>query len=161
MPEIAKFLTESTGRVMQHQDVYNVIQETGGEVPPQKVNPQEEGPAPPSSITPGLLFPNFTSMRASLDKWSRVNFSPLTLLRSQGVRPGRPRPLHKFGCPHKRAGRKLVGRQRQRKNILEFVDCQFLINTKVNPDGSCVVTKAVTEHSGHEVSQEQFQKYKR
>ena len=172
LPEIAKFLTESTGRVFQHRDVYNVIQKlqkrfqgTGEDlqqVPPQGLQPQE-GFAPPSSIVPGLLFPNFNSMRASLDEWSRLNFSPITLMRSQGVRPGHSHPLHMFGCPHKRhkKANRILGTLRKRKNIVEFVDCPFRINTKVNADGSCVVTKAVTEHSGHPVSEEQYQKYKR
>ena len=174
LPEIAKFLTESTGRTFEHRDVYRVIQklqkqfQTPGEEKPgyqdlqqmpahgQGLKPQE-GSAPPTSITPGLLFPNYNSMRSSLDKWSRTNFSPLTKIRSQGGR-------HTFGCPHRKARRSQggFGIRRQRKSgRVDYVDCPFLVDTKVNPDGSCVVTRALTEHSGHPVSEQQFQKYRR
>ena len=175
LPEIAKILTESTGRTFEHQDVYHVIQklqkrfqETGKfqdfeQVPSkQGLQLQDEGPAPPSSITVGLLFPDYNSMRASLEEWSRVNFSPLAKIRSERVRSGHPRPSHTFGCPHSRKARQNLGGsgiRRQRKKRVEYVDCPFRIDIKVNGDGSCVVTRALTEHSGHEVSEEQFLKY--
>ena len=116
---------------------------------------------PPGTITPGLTFPDYDSMMASLDKWSRDNFSPLVKKSSAGIGPGNPRPYHIFCCPHKAAHRSPQGsgKRRPRTNMLEYVDCPFLIRTKVNADGSCVVTRAVTEHSGHPVSEEQFQKY--
>ena len=41
------------------------------------------------------------------------------------------------------------------------MDCPFLIDTKLNTDGSYIVIRAETEHRGHEVSEEQFQKYRR
>ena len=177
LPEIAKILTESTVRAFEHQDVYHVIQklqkrfqETGKfqdfvKVPfKQGLQVQDEGPTPPSSITVGLLFPDYNSMRASLEEWSRVNFSPLAKIRSERVRSGHPRPSHTFGCPHSRKARRNLGgsgTRRQRKKRVEYVDCPFRIDIKVNADGSCVVTRALTEHSGHEVSEEQFLKYYR
>ena len=126
-----------------------------------KQNQEESGS--PGSITPGLLFPDYDSMTAFLDQWSRDKFSPLTKRSSGGISPGRPRPHHTFCCPHKKVKRtpKDKEKQRARKIKIEYVDCPFLIDTKVNPDGSCVVTRAWTEHSGHQVSEEQFQKYKR
>ena len=179
LPEIAKILTESTGHNFEHQDVYRVIQklqkrfqEAGEERPEfrvleqvpskQGLQLQDEWPAPPSSITLGLLFPDYNSMRASLEEWSRVNFSPLAKVRSERVRSGHPRPSHTFGCPHSRKARRILGGsgiRRQRKKRVEYVDCPFRIDIKVNADGSCVVTRALTEHKGHEVSEEQFLKY--
>ena len=181
LPEIAKFLAESTGRTFEHQEIYRVIQKLQkrfqgtGEGKPEFQDLQEipiqglelqEGATPPSSIAPGLLFQNYDAMRASLDQWSRVNFSPLTKIRSIAAGPGHPRPSHTFWCPHKKAKfrqrqRQSLGIQRQRKITVNYVDCPFLITAKENLDGSCVVTKALTEHSGHEVSEEQFQKYQR
>ena len=116
---------------------------------------------PPGTITPGLTFPDYDSMMASLDKWSRDNFSPLVKKSSAGIGPGNPRPYHIFCCPHKAAHRSPQGsgKRRPRTNMLEYVDCSFLIRTIVNADGSCVVTRAKTEHNGHPVSEEQFQKY--
>ena len=114
------------------------------------------------AITAGLVFPNYNSMTASLDEWSSANFSPLVKASSGNVQQGYSRAFHTFRCPHRKA-RQSTGRgiRRQKANIIERVDCPFLIDTKVNTDGSCVVTKAVTEHVGHDVSEEQFQKYRR
>ena len=112
-------------------------------------------------ITPGLLFPDYNSMTDFLDKWSRNNFSPLTKRSSGGINPNQN--YHVFCCPHKKTTRSPTGSgiRTQRKNIVEYVDCPFRIILKVNLDGSCVVTRALTEHRGHEVSEEQFQKYQR
>ena len=114
------------------------------------------------AITAGLVFPNYNSMTASLDEWSSANFSPLVKASSGNVQQGYSRAFHTFRCPHRKA-RQSTGRgiRRQKAFIIERVDCPFLIDTKVNTDGSCVVTKAVTEHVGHDVSEEQFQKYRR
>ena len=116
----------------------------------------------PDKFTPGLLFPDYHSMVASLEEWSRANFSPIVKRSSAVFRKGK-RPHHTFCCPHKSASRSSRGSgiRRPRTNAIEFVDCPFLIDTKVNVDGSCVVTRALTEHSGHPVSEQQFQKYRR
>ena len=121
------------------------------------------GSDPPGWISPGMLFPDYNSMTTTLDRWSRDNFSPLVKRSYAKARPGHPRPSHTFACPHRKAKRNKrgLGIRRPRKNLMEYVDCPFLIDTKVNADGSCVVTRALTEHSGHEVSEEQFQKYYR
>lgn len=113
-------------------------------------------------VTPGLLFQDYPSMVASLNEWSRANFSPMMKRSSVVFRKGK-RPSHTFCCPHKSANRRSRGSgiRRTRTNVIEYVDCPFLIDTKVNVDGSCVVTRALTEHSGHPISEEQFQKYRR
>ena len=136
-----------------------------------KTEPIQEGPKTPwpgpGSLTAGLLFPDYDSMTTSLDEWSRANFSPLVKASSGGIGPGSgPRAFHTFRCPHKKAKARQgqsqgLGIRRQKANVIEYVDCPFLVDTKVNPDGSCVVTRALTEHSGHPVSEEQFQKYRR
>ena len=44
--------------------------------------------------------------------------------------------------------------------MIEYVDCPFVIKMRRNKsDGSFTITKAQTEHRGHEVSQMQFKKY--
>ena len=66
--------------------------------------------------------------------------------------------------PHKQKKRQKKASLRIRqtkKNTIEYVDCPFLIDTKLNADGSYIVSRAETEHRGHEVSEEQFQKYRR
>ena len=117
----------------------------------------------PGSVVPGLIFPDYDAMTTSLDEWSRANFSPLVKSSSGGIARGKPKPFHTFRCPHKKAKRRSssLGIRRQRASVIEYVDCPFLINTKVNADGSCVVTSAVTKHSGHPISEEQFNKYRR
>ena len=40
------------------------------------------------------------------------------------------------------------------------MDCPFLIDAKLNADGSFIISRAETEHRGHEISEEQFQKYR-
>ena len=128
--------------------------------------PNKEGlktPWPgPDSIVPGLLFPDYDSMTTSLDEWSRANFSPLTKA-SSGTMVGSARAFHTFKCPHKKAKRRSssLGIRRTRANKIEYADCPFVINTKVKADGSCVVTKALTEHSGHPDSEEHFRRYRR
>ena len=128
--------------------------------------PSQEGskaPWPaPGSLTPGLLFPDYDSMTTSLNEWSRANFSPLTKA-SSGTMAGSARAFHTFKCPHKKAKRRSssLGIRRPRANQIEYADCPFVINTKVNPDGSCVVTRAITEHRGHPDSEEHFQRYRR
>ena len=120
---------------------------TPGLVTPDMATP---GLVTPDKFTPGLLFPDYDSMTTSLNEWSRANFSPLVKTSSGGVRPeiGWTRPFHTFRCPHKKANRSSssLGIRRKRANVIEYVDCPFLIDTKVNPDGSCVVTRASTEH---------------
>ena len=41
------------------------------------------------------------------------------------------------------------------------MDCPFRIGLKVKVDGSYIVTIAQTEHSGHEISEEDFKKYRK
>ena len=98
-------------------------------------------------------------MMTFLDEWSLANFSPLTVLTTSG---GRVKNHFIFGCPHARPRRRVQGGAgiRRRTNNLEYVDCPFRIGLKVRPDGSYIVTRAETEHSGHEVSKEQFEKYR-
>ena len=128
--------------------------------------PSQEGskaPWPaPGSLTPGLLFPDYDSMTTSLNEWSRANFSPLTKA-SSGSMVGSARAFHTFKCPHKKAKRRSssLGIRRTRANKIEYADCPFVINTKVNADGSCIVTKALTEHSGHPDSEQHFRRYRR
>ena len=43
---------------------------------------------------------------------------------------------------------------------MEHVDCPMIINLWERQDGSFEVSKAVTEHQGHEVSEERFKKYR-
>ena len=114
------------------------------------------------SLTPGLLFPDYNSMTTSLDEWSRANFSPMTKASSGSGGFGQAKPFHNFRCPHKKAHkRSSLGLRRAKANVIEYVDCPFLIDTKVNSDGSCVVTRAMTDHIGHPVSEDQFQIYRR
>ena len=117
----------------------------------------------PGSLSVGLIFPNYDSMTTSLDEWSQANFSPMTKVSSGAGGFGQGKPFHTFRCPHKKGGRQRssLGLRRRKANVIEYVDCPFLIDTKVNADGSCIVTRAITEHSGHPVSEEQFQIYRR
>ena len=130
--------------------------------PNQKEGLKDPSWPSPGSLTPGLLFPDYNSMTTSLDEWSQANFSPMTKASSGLGGFGQGKPFHNFRCPHKKAHkRSSLGLRRQKANVIEYVDCPFLIDTKVNADGSCVVTRAMTEHSGHPISVEQFQIYRR
>ena len=109
------------------------------------------------TFTPGLTFPDYDSMMTAVDNWGQANFSPI-ITRSSGGRK------HTFCCPHRQKKEKRPSFKgvRQRKKItIEYVDCPFLIDTKLNADGSYIVSRAETEHRGHEVSEEQFQRYQR
>ena len=120
-----------------------------------------EGTCPYSgSIAPGVFFPGHDSMMTSLDEWSVANFSPLTMLNSGGVKN---HFNYIFICPHARPRRRVQGGAgiRRRTTTYEYVDCPFRIGLKVKPDGRYIVTRAETEHSGHEVSEEQFEKYRK
>ena len=109
-----------------------------------------------SNLTPGLTFPDYDSMMTALDDWGQANFSPM-ITRTSGRRQ------HTFCCPHRQKKResKGLGIRQAKKTILEYADCPFLIDTKLNADGSYIVSRAETVHTGHEVSEEQFQKYRR
>ena len=111
------------------------------------------------TLTPGLTFPDYDSMMAAFDEWSEANFSPM-ITRSSGDKWGN----HIFCCPHSKKKRQKEQslRIRQTKKItIEYVDCPFLIITKLKADDSYIVSRAETEHRGHNVSEEQFQKYRR
>ena len=114
-------------------------------------------------LSPLVCFSQTTIQWSPLLKIGVLQTShPLVKRSSAGFRKGK-RPHHTFCCPHKNAERSSRGKgiRRPRPNMLEFADCPFLIDAKVNADGSCVVTRAFTEHSGHPVSEQQFQKYRR
>ena len=110
-------------------------------------------------LSPGLTFPNYDSMMAALDEWGQANFSPMITRSSGNIFR-----QHTFRCPHSQKKRQKEPslRIRQTKKVtLEYVDCPFLIDAKVNADGSYIISRAETKHRGHEVSEEQFQKYRR
>ena len=121
------------------------------------LNPGPETCLPYSgSLAPGVVFQNYDLMMASLNEWSLANFSPLATTKSGGVKNH-----HIFGCPHRRSRKKHNGGIGQQRKKLEYADCPFLISLKGHTDGSYMVTRVETEHKGHEVSEEQFEKYRK
>ena len=108
------------------------------------------------SLAPGVVFQNYDVMMASLNEWSMANFSPLATTKSGGVKNH-----HIFGCPHRRSRKKQNGGIGQQRKKLEYADCPFLIRLKGQTDGSYMVSRVDLTHAGHEVSEEQFEKYRK
>jgi len=106
-----------------------------------------------SSLVEGLVFPNREEMAAYVRQWSLVNLSPVAMSTKKS--------FVYFRCPHKlKKKTRGTGKRRPNRNLLEYADCPFLVRmTGNNSDGSFTVTKAETEHRGHEVSELQFKKY--
>ena len=111
----------------------------------------------PGCLAPGLVFPNLDAMMAAINEWSQANFSPLVTTSSFGGRPG---TLHTFGCPHRKKKKSKSLGIRQCTHAIQYVDCPFMIKAKANKDGSYRVIRAELEHIGHEVSEEQYAKYR-
>merc|ERR1719430_2697824 len=88
-------------------------------------------------------------------RWSLDNLSPVSMS------VNRKKSFVDFRCPHKLKKKSTgTGKRKPKRNVLEYADCPFLIRMKGNnSDGSFTITKAYTEHRGHEVSEVQFKKY--
>ena len=112
----------------------------------------------PGCLSPGLIFPNHDAMMAAINEWSQANFSPLVTTSSFGGKTG---TLHTFGCPHKKKRKSKSAGIRQRLDVIQYADCPALIKAKANEDGSYRVIRADLEHRGHEVSEEQYYKYRK
>ena len=112
----------------------------------------------PGCLAPGLVFPNHDAMMAAINEWSQANFSPLVTTSSFGGKPG---TLHTFGCPHRKKKKSKSAGIRQCTHAIQYADCPVLIKAKANKDGSYTVTRAELEHRGHEVSEEQYFKYRK
>jgi len=108
-----------------------------------------------SSLVEGMFFPNNEEMVSYVRQWSLDNLSPV----SMSVK----RTSVYFRCPHKLKKKSQdTGKRKPKQNILEYADCPFLIRVKGNnSDGSFTITKADTEHRGHEVSEVQMKRYSR
>ena len=120
-------------------------------------------PDPPLMIGPGclargLVFPNHNAMMAAINEWSQANFSPFVTTSSFGGRVG---VAHTFGCPHRQKRKSRSAGIRQRLDVIQYADCPALIKARANKDGSYTVTRADLEHRGHEVSEEQYYKYRK
>jgi hypothetical protein len=112
----------------------------------------------PGELQKGLTFPDYDSMVASVHDWSEANFSPIVTkssCRSRGKR------LVMMACPHANKRKSKSTGKRIRKGLIEHVACPVMLTMMERPDGSYVVTRATTEHEGHEVSEEMFKKYRR
>lgn len=112
----------------------------------------------PGCLAPGLIFPNHDAMMVAINEWSQANFSPLVTTSSFGGKTG---TLHTFGCPHKKKRKSKSAGIRQRLDVIQYADCPALIKAKANEDGSYRVIRADLEHRGHEVSEEQYYKYRK
>jgi len=112
----------------------------------------------PGCLAPGLIFPNHDAMMAAINEWSQANFSPLITTSSFGGKAG---TLHTFGCPHKKKKKSKSAGIRQRLDGIQYADCPAIIKAKANEDGSYRVIRADLEHRGHEVSEEQYCKYRK
>ena len=109
-------------------------------------------------IKKGLTFPDKETMMTSLTEWSVANFSPIVINGGNGIGNGNIR----MGCPHASQKKKSKGTgKRRRQDSVEQVACPLKLLLRTRKDGSWLVTKAVTEHKGHEVSEERFQKYRK
>ena len=113
------------------------------------------------SLEEGMVFPSSEDMIAYVSQWSQANLSPVS---SCGFRSRNM--YHGFRCPHKMKTRpskmsKSTGKIQPKWSIIEPVDCPFVIKARKNKsDGSFIITKAQTDHRGHEVSEKQFKKYR-
>ena len=113
------------------------------------------------SLEEGMVFPSYEEMLAYISQWSQANLSPVS---SCGFRSRNM--YHGFRCPHKMKTRpskmsKSTGKIQPKWSIIEPVDCPFVIKARKNKsDGSFIITKAQTEHRGHEVSEKQYKKYR-
>jgi len=112
----------------------------------------------PGCLARGLVFPNHNAMMAAINEWSQANFSPFVTTSSFGGRHG---SVHTFGCPHRKKKKSKSAGIRQRLDVIQYADCPALIKARANKDGSYTVTRADLEHRGHEVSEEQYLKYRK
>ena len=114
------------------------------------------------SLIEGMIFSNYEEVLAYVRQWSIANLSPMI---SCGFKNKTQTEHRGFRCPHAlksyRKKSRSTGKRKSRSDVLESVECPFVINMrKSKSDGSFTITRAQTEHRGHEVSQVQFKKYK-
>ena len=113
------------------------------------------------SLIEGMRFSNYEEVLAYVSQWSIANLSPMI---SCGFKNKTQNEHRGFRCPHAlksyRKKSRSTGKRKPRSDVLESADCPFVINMRKNKaDGSFTITRAQTEHRGHEVSQVQFKKY--
>ena len=114
------------------------------------------------SLVEGMIFSNYEEVLDYVRQWSIDNLSPLVSCGFQN----KTQTVHNgFRCPHAiksyRKESRSTGKRKPSLNVLEPAECPFVIKMRKNKsDGSFTITKAQTEHRGHEVSQVQFKKYR-
>ena len=116
----------------------------------------------PSDLKKGMVFPDHDSMMTLIHEVSSANFSPIVTKSNRSKQHGRPvGRLIVLGCPHGGKTRSRSTGKRTRLDTIQHVDCPLNISLRERKDGTWIVTRAETEHRGHEVSEEMFHKYRK
>ena len=116
----------------------------------------------PSDLKKGMVFPDHDSMMTLIHEVSSANFSPIVTKSNRSKQHGRPvGRLIVLGCPHGGKIRSRSTGKRTRLDTIQHVDCPLNISLRERKDGTWIVTRAETEHRGHEVSEEMFHKYRK
>ena len=100
----------------------------------------------------GLSFPDHETMMMSINEWSTTNFSPI-------VTRSRVSDNLYMGCPHAFKKKSKSTGKRMRLDALKHAACPLKLLLRKRKDDSWVVSQAMMEHHGHEVSEEMFNKY--
>ena len=103
-------------------------------------------------IMKGLTFPDHETMMMSINEWSTTNFSPI-------VTRSRVSDNLYMGCPHAFKKKSKSTGKRMRLDALKHAACPLKLLLRKRKDDSWVVSQAMMEHHGHEVSEEMFNKY--
>ena len=109
-------------------------------------------------MKPGLAYPSEEVAVEAILRWGEKALCPLMKARrTKGLLEsgGKTRGRRCLDCPHSR-NRKKGENEARPKQTYKYTKCPVSIVIGENDDGSWVVTKALLEHFGHQVSRKDY-----